>query len=327
MGAKRALQHPTLVQSQKIDDDEHRRLVALEYRHQEFGDDVDRKRRPVALKIFQPARIMLLDVSRKLAMHVGIKTLQRFIESHLAGGSEINVPAHQLVVAIDPSSPIEIAIALQLDCAESLHETACYRLLTDARALENPRHYRQHLSRIDRLDEIIANVGADRFLERRIFFALGDHHYGKSRGDLAHIAVDFEPAFPRHLLIEQQDVERTTPQQLYRVVGVGRPLYGIAFGAKEDAVRLQQLTFVVHPEYRFWGVKDRRGHKSECSRGSSPCLDSECARPAALRSCYPRFSVPRVNRAVGAGIVGRRPGNAARVPPTGATLRRNSSSL
>ena len=88
------LQHAPLIQSQTIDDDEHRRFVAVDYRQQEFGDDVNRERRSVALEIFQPARIMLLDVRRKLAMHVGVKTLQRFVEPHLAGGSEVHIPAH-----------------------------------------------------------------------------------------------------------------------------------------------------------------------------------------------------------------------------------------
>src|SRR5213076_2233942 len=139
--------------------------------------------------------------------------------------------------------------------------------------------------------------------ESRVFFALRHHHHWERGRELTHIPKHLEPALPGHLLVQEQDVKRTTPQQLDSVVRVGRPLYCIALRAKEDAVRLEELTFIVHPEYRFWGVKDRRGHKSECSRGSSPCLDSEGARPAApLRSRHPCFSVPRVNRAVGAGI-------------------------
>ncbi|MEA2705453.1 MAG: hypothetical protein QOH22_241, partial [Gemmatimonadaceae bacterium] len=27
-----------------------------------------------------------------------------------------------------------------------------------------------------------------------------------------------------------------------------------------DAMRLEELTFVVYPEYRFWGIQDRNGH-------------------------------------------------------------------
>ena len=41
---------------------------------------------------------------------------------------------------------------------------------------------------------------------------------------------------------------------LHRVVGIRRPLYGIAFGAQEYAMRLEKLAFIVYPQYRFWGV-------------------------------------------------------------------------
>ena len=73
-------------------------------------------------------------------MHVRIQSAERIVESHLAGGGEVDVPAHQLVVAVDPAAPVEIAVALELDRAESLDETARDRLLADARPFENLRH-------------------------------------------------------------------------------------------------------------------------------------------------------------------------------------------
>ena len=252
--SEQRLEHSPLIEAQAVHDDEHRRLVALQDRQQELGDDVNRERWPVPFEILEPIRIVVLDVQRELAVHVRIETLERLIESHLAGGSEVHIPAHQLVVAVDPATPVEIAIALELDRAESLDEAARDRLLTDARALENLRDDGQHLTRVDRLDEIVADVDADRFLERRIFLALRDHHDRHGRRDLAHISIELEPPLARHLFIEEHDVERPAPQKLDRIVGVGRPLYGIAFGAQEDAMRLQKLAFIVYPEYRFGGV-------------------------------------------------------------------------
>ena len=326
--SEQRLQRAPLVETQAIDDDEHRRLVALEDRQQEFANDVDGERRPVTVQILEPLRIILLHVGRELAVHVGIESLERFVEAHLAGGGEIDIPAHQLVEAIDPAPPIEIAVAIQLDGAESFDEAARDCLLADARAFQDPRHHRQHLARVDRLDEIITDVGADGFLERRVFLALGHHHHRQRRGELAHIAENFEAALARHLLVEQQDVERAAPEQLDRVVCVRGPLYGIAFGAEKDAVRLEKLTFIVHPEYGFGGAKDRCGHKSECSRGQSPCLDSEGARSAtSFRTRYTRLSVPRANGGGGAGSTGRRPGDADRLSATRQTVRGNTSAL
>src|SRR5450756_2576600 len=41
-GSEQRLQHAPLIEPQTIDDDEHRRLVALENRQQKLGDDVYR---------------------------------------------------------------------------------------------------------------------------------------------------------------------------------------------------------------------------------------------------------------------------------------------
>lgn len=253
--SEQRLQRAPLVESQAVDDDEHRRLVTLENRQDELADDVDRERRAVAVQILQPPWVVVFDVQRELPVHVGIESLKRLVQTHLAGGREIDVPTHQLIVAIDPAPPIQILVSLELDGAKSLHEAARDRLLADAGPLENSRHHRQHLTRIDRLDQVIADVGADGFLERRVFLALGHHHHRQRRRELTHIPEHFQTTLAGHLLVEQQDVERATPQQLYRIVGVGRPLYGIAHRAKEDAVRLEELTFIVHPEYGFRGLR------------------------------------------------------------------------
>src|SRR5687768_2694889 len=271
---KQRLENAPLIETKAVHDDEDRGLVALENRKQELADDINGKRRPVSFQIFQPLGVRALHVSRKLAVHVRIKSAQRFVETHLASGRKVDVPAHQLVEPIYPPAPVEIGVALELDCAEALDEAARDRLLPDARTIENPRHHAQHLAWIDRLDQVVPDVGADRFLERGIFLALGDHHHRQVRRKLANIAVHLEPALARHLLVEEENVERPASKQLDRVVGVRRPLYGIALGAQKDAVRLEELTFIVYPEYRFWGVQDRSGHESECSRGASPCLDS-----------------------------------------------------
>ena len=153
------LEHAPLVEPQTIDDDEHRRAVALENRQQELADDVDRERRPVSLEILEPRRILRPSCNAgELAVHVGIESAAAIVESHLAGGGEVDVPSHQLVEAVDPAAPVEIPVALELDRAESLDEPARDRLLADARTLENLRHDAQHLPRIDRLDEVVADV-------------------------------------------------------------------------------------------------------------------------------------------------------------------------
>src|SRR5688572_12191790 len=118
------LEHAPLIETQTIHDDEDGRLVALENREQELAYDIDRQRRPVAFQILEPGRIRFFHVSRELAVHVGIESAQRLVETHLARGRELDIPASKLVVALDPATPVEIGIALELDGAEALDEAA-----------------------------------------------------------------------------------------------------------------------------------------------------------------------------------------------------------
>src|SRR5204862_3256180 len=67
IGSEQRLQRAPLVESEAIDDDEHRCLVALENRQQKLGDDVDREWWPIAVEVLEPRRIVALDVRRELA--------------------------------------------------------------------------------------------------------------------------------------------------------------------------------------------------------------------------------------------------------------------
>ena len=66
--------------------------------------------------------------------------------------------------------------------------------------------------------------------------------------DLAELAQRLEPAGARHLLVEQDEIERPTPHHLDGVVGVRRGLDVEPLVPQEDAVRLEQLRLVVDPE-------------------------------------------------------------------------------
>ena len=98
-----------------------------------------------------------------------------------------------------------------------------------------------------RLDEVVADVGAERLGERRVLLALRDHDDRKVRVDLAQLAVAPRGRASRHLLVEQDEVERTAADHLDGVVGVRRRLDLVTLVTQEDAVRLEQLRLVVDP--------------------------------------------------------------------------------
>ena len=168
---------------------------------------------------------------------------------------------HQLDVPIHPPAPIEHAPALDLDGAKAPRSGARWPV-GECAALEDPRYDGEDLTRVDGLDEILADVWRPGLAERRILLALRDHDDGEVGRELAHFLVRLEAALAGHLLIEQQQIERASPKQLYRVVGIRCRLDFVSFLAQEDAVRLEELCLVVHPQYRF----RRRSHAGESTR-------------------------------------------------------------
>ena len=116
--------------------------------------------------------------------------------------------------------------------------TACCRMRGPSRICVMTR---QHLTRIDRLDEIVADVApsASRSVASSSLFVTITT--GKVRRDLAHFAVGLEPALARASARRAAEVERPPPEQLDRVVGVGGRFDLVALLAKEDAVGLEEL--------------------------------------------------------------------------------------
>jgi hypothetical protein len=247
-GCEERHQDSPLVEAEAVDDDEHRRALALENRQQELADDINRQRRPIAFEIAQPPWVLAANVRREITPHVREHPLERLVQSHLADLRELDVPIDELTVPIDPAAPVEGVIALVLKCAEPFDELSCHRLLPDLRALEDARHDGEDLPRIDRLDEIVIDVDADRLAHRRIFLALRDHHDRKRGIEIAQLAKRFESTLARHLLIEQHQAVRSPAQHLDRVVGVGRRVDVVSFVTQEDAVRFEQVRFVIHPQ-------------------------------------------------------------------------------
>ena len=71
-------QHFPLVEPQAVDHDEDDAAGALERGHEELGTDVDRQRRAVALRIGEPARIVLGDELLEVFPQAVLQIVQRF---------------------------------------------------------------------------------------------------------------------------------------------------------------------------------------------------------------------------------------------------------
>jgi hypothetical protein len=123
--------------------------------------------------------------------------------------------------------------------------------MMDACALEEPRDDRIHLPRCHRLHEIRADIRAERFHERGVFLALGDHHDVEIGRDLPELAKGIEAAGARHLLVEEHEIESASSQQLGAVGGVGGRFDQEAFVSQEHPMWLEELGLVVDPQHRL----------------------------------------------------------------------------
>ena len=241
-------QHFPLVQPQAVHHDEQHAACVLEDGHEELGPDVHRQRRAVALGGREPAGVLARDVGGEAVVEAALQRAQRVAEAGLARGLEPHLPPRQLHHQLDPFAPRERLGALRFQLAEPRHEVARPALLADAVALEQPRHHGQHLPRVDRLDEVVVHLDADRLAQRAVALALRHHHDRHGGVDRADLAQQLEAAPAGHLLVQQHDAVRLPPQQRQRVVAVRRRRHGKALLFEEAAVRGEPFDLVVHPE-------------------------------------------------------------------------------
>jgi hypothetical protein len=175
-------------------------------------DEIDGEWRSVAGQLAHPTRIRTADEVRKLATHVRIETAKRLSKASLACRHEVQIPLRELGESVDPSTPVEVAKRLGLHLAKALDKSPREHLLMNASSLQQAGDDCIDLSRSDRLHEIRADLSAERFHERGVFLALGDHHNVEIRRDFPEFAKRIQAASSRHLLVEQHQIERTATE-------------------------------------------------------------------------------------------------------------------
>ena len=198
------------------------RPVRVQHRPQKLGPDVHRERRPVAVAVVQPAGVVALEVAGEVLPQALLQRPQRVLQPGLVGLAQPHLPLRQLGHQLDPLAPGQRAAPPRLQLAEPGGEVAGQPLLADPVAVEQPGHHREDLPRVDRLDQIVGDVGADGVLERLGLLALGHHHDRHAVVDGPDGAEQLQPPPARHLLVEQHDAVGLALEQHQRVVAVGR---------------------------------------------------------------------------------------------------------
>ena len=170
----------------------------------------------------QPAGVVPLEeLARNPARRLILQRPERVLQAGLVGVAQPDLPLRQLHDQLDPLAPGQRRAPAGLELAEPGGEVAREPLLPDPVALEQPGDHREDLARIDRLDQVVGDLGADGVLERGRLLALGHHDHRHRVVDRADGLEQLQPPAARHLLVEQHDAVGLALQQHQRVVAVG----------------------------------------------------------------------------------------------------------
>ena len=261
--------HGPLVQPEAVHHDQERAPVRVQHRLQEFGADVHREGRPVAVVIVQPAGVVALQVAGEVLPEALLQRPERVLQPRLVRLPQPHLPLRQLGHQLHPLAPGQRTGPARLQLAEPGGEVAGEALLADTVAVEQPGHHRQDLPRVDRLDQVVRDVRPDGVLECFRFLALGHHDHRHAVVDGPDGAEQLEPATARHLLVQQHDAVGLPLEQRQGVVAVGAGLDGETLLFQKQDVRREALHLIVDPENGFGpghGGKVRRemgkGHPS-----------------------------------------------------------------
>ena len=237
-----------LVEPQAVDQHEHDAPGGLQRRHQKFGADIDGERRPVPLRVGEPAWIVLGDEALEVLAQALLQRAERFLKTRLVGRGEPHLPTRQLGDKLAPLAPRERGTATAFELAEARDEVAGEALLANAVTFEQARHDRQDLPRVHRLHEIVVDLDADGLAQQSVVFALRHHHDRHRRIDRADFRNQVETAAAGHLLVEQHDAVGLPPQHRDRVVAVRRLRHREPLLLEKTPVRGEAVHFIVNPE-------------------------------------------------------------------------------
>ena len=106
----------------------------------------------------------------------------------------------------------------------------------------------QDLIGVDRLDQVIADFGADGFLHNVFLLTLGYHDDRQMRPLVLDTSERLQPVQAGHLLVQKNHVKYLSPELFERFNTAVYSRHVKPFALQEQEVRLQQINFVVGPK-------------------------------------------------------------------------------
>ena len=262
-GPKRGRDGAPLVPAQIVDDYQKHRTVLRPFQRsgQPFGKDLMGQGGPL-LHSGHPRLIVVLHKPHKLVVRLRMLVVENLQHAPVSRLPQGGVPVHEPSVYLGPLLGIHATAQLHGQLAELPHVGRLGLLAPQPFVVEDFFDRQQDLVRVDGLDEVVADLGADGLLHDVLFLTLGDHDDGHVGMFVLDALKRFYAIQPRHVLVQKNHVERPRLHLVQGLHAAVHPRHVVALLVQEQNVRLQQFDFVVSPK-NMWS-SHLNSHSSAC---------------------------------------------------------------
>ena len=107
----------------------------------------------------------------------------------------------------------------------------------------------QQLIGIDRLDEVIGDLVANRLVHDALLLALCHHHHRHIRVDLFDQRKGLQACQAGHILIQEDDVKRLLLAAVNRILSTDYSHHLVALILQKKDMRFQEVDLIIRPKY------------------------------------------------------------------------------
>ena len=225
---EKTLHDQPLIESQTIDDKENHRFVSLEMRDQKAIYHLQGQRRPVSC-LLNPIAIVLFNVLSKRQIALASLINQGLFEPKLRMLIQLNIPLYQLRVNVDPLLIVKVIHQSNGNSIELLYIVLGNCGTCDLLTFEELLACYQHLAGINRFNEVVADLYADRLFHQRFFLILRNHHHWKIRSNILDLSESPQSPQTCHHLVEEDQIKAVVSYHGNGVFAVGCGIDRVTF--------------------------------------------------------------------------------------------------
>ena len=239
------VQHTPLVITEIVYYKQEHLFALVQIREHLFLENVRTHDRAV-VRIFHPPHVVLTDKLGKLRL-----CLLALHTKHLHHSAvclrKLQFPVSQLLVRLYPFVQSQRIVYLQTYLAKILLIGRLRHLGYNLLVMYVLLQRKQNLRGIDWLYQIVGYLRTDGLIHDVLFLALGHHHNWHAGMNGLYAVQGFQPAYARHVLIEQNQVKIHLRTFVQCVKAIGHRGYVISFFLKKQDMRLEQINLIVYP--------------------------------------------------------------------------------